>query len=150
MPNHFLKFIFIYLFVWGLSCGMQILSYSRWNLVPWPELNLGCLALGMQSLSHRTTREVPLPPFMKLVFVFPMYVSLCILLYTWASTHSIWYGVTSFQTLYKWHHTASSLWCLLTSLFLRFIHADPGLMKLLFIHPFSFSWALRVHSIFPG
>ena len=149
MPNHFLKFIFnIYLAVWGVSCGMQILSYSRWNLVPWPKLNLGCPALGMQSLSHWTTRDVPLPPFLKLVF--PKYVSLCILLYTWASTHSTWYGVTSFQTLYKWRHTAPSAWCSLTSLFLSFTHAHPGLMKLLFIHPFSFWWALRVHSIFPG
>ena len=49
----FLKFIFIYLFgVLGLSCGMQ-------DLVPPSGIEPGPLALGVRSLNHRTTREVP-------------------------------------------------------------------------------------------
>ena len=35
----------------GLSCGI-------WDLVPWPGIKPGPLALGMHSLSHWTTREV--------------------------------------------------------------------------------------------
>ena len=36
------------------------LSYSRWDLVPWPEMEPRTLALGTQSLSHWTSMEVPL------------------------------------------------------------------------------------------
>ena len=41
----------IYLFVLGLSCGI-------WELVPWPGIKPRPPALGAQSLSHWTTREV--------------------------------------------------------------------------------------------
>ena len=37
----------------GLSCGM-------WNLVPWPEIELCPTLLGVWTLNHWTTREVPL------------------------------------------------------------------------------------------
>ena len=40
-------------------CGMQTLSYSTWDLVPWPEIE----PLGAWSLSHWTTSEVPLENF---------------------------------------------------------------------------------------
>ena len=50
------KYLFIYLFIYlaalGLSCGMR-------DLVPWPGIESGPPALGAQSLSHWTTREVP-------------------------------------------------------------------------------------------
>ena len=48
----FLKIVLIYLSALGLSCGV-------WDLVPWLVMELGTLALGGQSLSHWTTREVP-------------------------------------------------------------------------------------------
>ena len=38
---------------WNLSCGM-------WDLVPWPGIKSGPHAFGAQSLSHWTTREVPI------------------------------------------------------------------------------------------
>ena len=44
--------IFIYLAVLGLSCSM-------WDLVPWPGMEPKPPALGAQSLSYWTTREVP-------------------------------------------------------------------------------------------
>ena len=44
----------IYLTVPGLSCGM-------WDLVPWPGIEPRPPALGVWSLSHWTTREVPDP-----------------------------------------------------------------------------------------
>ena len=48
----FKKFLkFIYLAAAVLSCGM-------WDLVPWPGIEPGPRALGVQSLSHWTTREV--------------------------------------------------------------------------------------------
>ena len=50
----FLKKSFIYLAAPGLSC-------STWDLVSWPGIEPRPFALGVQSLSHWTTREVPLP-----------------------------------------------------------------------------------------
>ena len=43
----------------GLSCGMGIFSCSTWDLVPWPQIELASAALGGQSVSPWTTREVP-------------------------------------------------------------------------------------------
>lgn len=58
-------FLFIYLAVSSLSCGMQgfsismwALSYGIWNLLPQPGTKPGSPALGAQSFSHWTTREV--------------------------------------------------------------------------------------------
>ena len=39
-------------FMWTLGC-------STWNLVPWPGIEPGPPVLGVQSLSHWPTREVP-------------------------------------------------------------------------------------------
>ena len=41
------------------SCGIQTLCCNMWDLVPRPGMELGPLALGVWSPSHRTTREVP-------------------------------------------------------------------------------------------
>ena len=61
-------FLNIYLFVWIhqilvatskiFTCGMQTLSYSMWDLVPWPGIEPGPPALGMQSLSFREVAEL--------------------------------------------------------------------------------------------
>ena len=48
--------ICIYLAVLSLSCSM-------WDLVPWPGMEPGPLALGMQDLGHWTTREAPVETF---------------------------------------------------------------------------------------
>ena len=42
-----------------LSCGKQTLSCGLWDLVRWPVIEPRPPALGAQSLSHWTTREVP-------------------------------------------------------------------------------------------
>ena len=42
------------------SCTMWTLSGSMWDLVPWPGIEPGSPALGAWSLSHWTTRKVPL------------------------------------------------------------------------------------------
>ena len=39
------------------SCGMQTLSCTMWDLVPWPGIKSGPPALGAQSLSHWTTKS---------------------------------------------------------------------------------------------
>ena len=56
-------FLFIYVFIYlaapGLGCGTQ-------DLVPGPGIEPGPPALGRQSLSHWTTREVPGFPFQML------------------------------------------------------------------------------------
>ena len=49
---HFILFIFFYLAVPGLICGM-------WDLVPWPGIEPGYPTLGVWSLNHWTAREVP-------------------------------------------------------------------------------------------
>ena len=45
------------------SCRLGTLSCSMWDLVPWPGIEPGSPALGAQSLSHWTTREVPMNQF---------------------------------------------------------------------------------------
>ena len=40
-------------------CNMPTLSYSMWDLIPPPGIEPGPPALGVGSLSHWTTREVP-------------------------------------------------------------------------------------------
>ena len=72
----FFKYLFIYLAPPGLSCGiagssifvaafrffncdMRTLSCSIWDLVSWSRMEPGPPPLGVQSLSHWTTREVP-------------------------------------------------------------------------------------------
>ena len=42
------------------SCYKQTLSCGMWDLVPWPGMEPGPHQLGAWSLSHWTTREVPL------------------------------------------------------------------------------------------
>ena len=61
--------IHFYLFIWlhwvlvvarrTFGCSMQTLRCSLWDLAPWPEIKPRPLALGAQSLSHWTTKEVP-------------------------------------------------------------------------------------------
>ena len=54
--------LFIYLAVPGLSCHIQTLSCDMWEssfLNRDPGMEPGSPALGVQSLSHWTTREVP-------------------------------------------------------------------------------------------
>jgi len=41
-----------------------------WDLVPLPEIEYGPPALGLKSLSHWTTREIPIFPFI-LMFLGP-------------------------------------------------------------------------------
>ena len=49
---HTYLYLFICLAVLGVSCVM-------WDLIPWPGIKPRCSALGVWSLSHWTTREVP-------------------------------------------------------------------------------------------
>ena len=64
--NWFFKKIFIFVYLTVLSCSTQdlcccmwTLSCSIWDLVPWPGIEPRLPTLGVQSLSHWTTREVP-------------------------------------------------------------------------------------------
>ena len=56
-------------------CCMQTLSCSMGHLVPWPGIELGPSALGVWSLSHWITREVP-----QSLFCQPLYFLLLLLL----------------------------------------------------------------------
>ena len=62
---YFVFNLLIYLTAWGLS-------YSTWDLVPWPGSEPRPPALEAQSLSHWTTREVPLGDFLK-IFIYLFY-----------------------------------------------------------------------------
>ena len=44
----------------GLSCGIRDLSCGIWNLVPWPGIKPRPPALGVLSLNHWTTWEIPI------------------------------------------------------------------------------------------
>ena len=48
-----------------VSYGMQTLCCGLWDLVPQPGIECGPSAFGVWSLSHWTTREVPLTSFWK-------------------------------------------------------------------------------------
>ena len=52
-------YIFTYLAVSGLHCSIQTLGCGIWDLVSYPGIELRAPALGTQSLSHWTTKEVP-------------------------------------------------------------------------------------------
>ena len=56
----FKKYLFIYLTALSPSCGM-------WDPVLWPGIKPGPSALGLQSLSYWTTREVPTLAFKDLI-----------------------------------------------------------------------------------
>ena len=64
VSSHFLQFYFylinIDLAALGLSCSIRTLSLSIWCLVPWPRIKPRDPALGAWSLSHWTTKNVPL------------------------------------------------------------------------------------------
>ena len=54
--------IFIYLFIWPrqtLVAACNLFSFDMWGLVLWPGIEPKPPALGAQSLSHWTSREVP-------------------------------------------------------------------------------------------
>ena len=50
----------MYLAALDLSCCMQTLIYGMGDLIPWLGIEPGPPALGVQSLNHWTTREVPI------------------------------------------------------------------------------------------
>ena len=63
---NFIYFLNIYLFGCAGHAGFSIFSCGIWDLVPWPGIKPRPPALGVQNLSHRTTREV-------LIFIFNFY-----------------------------------------------------------------------------
>ena len=48
----------------NFSCDMQTLSFSMWDLVPWLRVEPRPPALGVWSLSHWTSKEVPSGTFL--------------------------------------------------------------------------------------
>ena len=60
---------FIYLAVLVLVASCGIFNWGMWDLIPQPGMELGPPALGVRSLSHWTTREVPLRLFKNLTIV---------------------------------------------------------------------------------
>ena len=53
-------FVCVCVCVAALNCSMQdLFSCGMWDLVPWPGIEPGLPAWGVQSLGHWTTREVP-------------------------------------------------------------------------------------------
>ena len=70
------KNLFIYLATPGLGCSTQDLCWGMWDLVPWLGIEPRPPALGAQSLTHWTTREVPLWSFCSI------YIYQIIMLYT--------------------------------------------------------------------
>ena len=77
------------------SCHMWMLSCIMWDVVPWPEIETRAPALGVWSLSHWTTREVPaFFSFVRRENYFPHsstigYPATCIRQLTWLSSHCL-------------------------------------------------------------
>ena len=75
---------------WGIfSYGLWTLSSGMWDLVPRPWIQPDLPALGTQSLSHWTTREVPQSSLLLAFFLFQILVPLI---------HAILEAFLSFQT----------------------------------------------------
>ena len=56
--------------VGSFSFGRETVSCCLWDLFPQPRVEPRPAALGVQSLSHWTTREVPSRSFFFLIYVF--------------------------------------------------------------------------------
>ena len=87
-----LYFLSIWLY-WVLVAACRIFSCSScgmWDLIPWPGIGHGPLALGVWSLSHWTTREDPL-----VFFTFLPHRSLQRI-----EKSSLWYTVDPYYQLY--------------------------------------------------
>ena len=83
---HFLIFKYLSNYIYsaslGLSCVTQDLrsfwghlgsfTCGMWNLVPWPGIEPGSPAPGVQSLGHWTTREVLVVHFQRVQIDFPL------------------------------------------------------------------------------
>ena len=76
----FFKTIFIYVAAADFSASCRILSCGMQDLVPWPGFEPGPPALGAQSPSHWTTREVPKLKFLAFFWIQCLFLSLCFLL----------------------------------------------------------------------
>ena len=61
--SFFFQYLVISLAPPGLSCIMQTLCCDTWDLVAWPGIEPRPPALGAWTLSHWTTREVPIVAF---------------------------------------------------------------------------------------
>lgn len=79
--HDFLFFFFsIYLFIFIWLCksllrhlGSLIFSCYMWDPVPWPAIEPGPPTLGVQNVTHWTTREVPWLPSLGFSVLFPRY-----------------------------------------------------------------------------
>ena len=73
LPSFFKNFIYGFIWLHQVSveawrifnCGVQTLNCSMWDLVPWLGIEPRPPALGVQSLNHWTTREIPLHLLLK-------------------------------------------------------------------------------------
>ena len=101
-----------------LSCSMQTFSCGMWDLVPWPGIEPRPLALGVQSLSHWTTREVPflgdllLPPFLLSLYLWGIICSPHAVTGTALGSDRIWGDLMtiSIYQLCDPDHTTWPLW----------------------------------------
>ena len=69
--------------IFDLCCSMWILRCSMWDLVPWPGIEPGSPALGAWSLSHWTTREVPLLGVCWQSVAFKCTTEISVFVFTW-------------------------------------------------------------------
>ena len=79
------------------SCSMQTLNCSMWDLVPWPGIKPRLPALGAQTLSHWSTRDVPTPASLLTLPFLPPSVSRALhspslLVLSWSPFLSYWAG----------------------------------------------------------
>ena len=58
-------------------CGMQALNWGMWGIIPWPGIERGPPALGLESLSHWITRKSLPNRFWKRFFHFPFLPTVC-------------------------------------------------------------------------
>ena len=91
-PGVFFFFFFnIYIWLcWVLVLAFGIFSCCMRNVVPWPGIEPRPPALGAQSLTHLTIREVPFLEFWKMSLIICVISSYLSFFSSWVGTPVIW------------------------------------------------------------
>ena len=78
--------------------GVTSLSFSMWDLVPWPGMESGLPALGAQSLCHLTTKNVP--GYFYILATSPNVSFVLSHLYPQTLVHFAFFSLTSAQSIW--------------------------------------------------
>ena len=134
------------------SCGMRTLSCGMWDLVPWPEIEPGPPALGAWSLSHWTTREVPLIFVLLSLYLFSfLFCSLEFFYFLYFSLYRIYTYFVRFmlQFFCFWGTNVNDgVFLISNSTFLLLVYGKTIDLCVLVLHPINLVYCFLVSRVF--